>query len=428
MGWNAEFQTSIADFIRFGAAGTAGTVDEPMATQCKFPTPFMHVHYAAGCTLAESFYQSISMPFQVLIIGDPLCEPWAKIPQVSLKGVTGGEIKVKAMDTYILTPEVKAGGPKVSHYEVFGDDGFVRKIKPGEGYEFDSRPIRNGWYEVRMTAVAEGPLQKRGGCVVWVQVGDDNTQLTCTAKENKVGWNDRVKLTFLAPGATSVEFLCNSRQVATAEGESGEVTIDPAKLGMGVSRIRVHRIKGTDDATRGGAWIGKPIEIEVLPPSLFKAATDVPAEDKLSPGLLVLAKGKTPYVVTDMRKIPTLETAKIDKDEPFEMDGFLEAAGDDVYQFQFMFTGKLDVKIDGQDFPLPPAGKYWRLVPISLAKGTHHFHAAGIATDSRSLEFRFGAAGVRCPYVLGPKSDNASNWPPCNFRHVTAQEKVDSGQ
>jgi hypothetical protein len=123
-----------------------------------------------------------------------------------------------------------------------------------------------------------------------------------------------------------------------------------------------------------------------------------------------------------MRKWPTIEVAKIDRKEPFEFDGFFEASADDVYQFQIMFTGKLDVKIDGQDFPLPPAGKSWRLVPISLAKGTHRFQASGASTDSRDMEFRFGASGVRCPYVLGPKDDNASRWPASNFRHLTAQE------
>jgi hypothetical protein len=422
MGWNAEFQTSIGDFLRLGAAGTAGTVDEPMATQNKFPTAYMHVHYAAGCTLAESFYQSIYMPYQLLIIGDPLCAPWAKIPQVSIKDAAGGEIKINGK--YSLIAQAATASPQWSQAELFIDGKFLDKVEKDKPHELDGAKLGDGWHEIRVTAMAGGPLQTRGGCVAWAQVGEDGKQLTCTANESKVPWGDKVKLTFHNPRGFCVNFLCNSRQVGLGEGESGEVAIPASQLGMGISRIYpVTAVGAGHEGLRG-----KPIEIEVLPPALLKPATDVPPEDKLSPGLLVTAKGKAPYVVTDMRKIPTLETAKIDKDEPFEMDGFLEAPTDDVYQFQFMFTGKLDVKIDGQDFPLPPAGKYWRLVPISLAKGAHHFHAAGVATDSRNLEFRFGAAGVRCPYVLGPKSDNASNWPVSNFRHVTAQEKVDSGQ
>jgi len=38
----------------------------------------MQVQYCRGWSLAESYYQSLSGPYQLLIIGDPLCRPWAK--------------------------------------------------------------------------------------------------------------------------------------------------------------------------------------------------------------------------------------------------------------------------------------------------------------------------------------------------------------
>jgi len=55
-------QTPLTEFLRFGAAGASGTVTEPYAIPAKFPDPFVHVHYVAGCCLAESFYQSITGP------------------------------------------------------------------------------------------------------------------------------------------------------------------------------------------------------------------------------------------------------------------------------------------------------------------------------------------------------------------------------
>ena len=65
-------QTSLAEFLQYGAAGSSGTVIEPMALAEKFPHPSLHVHYARGCTLAEAFYQSVTGPYQLLIVGDPL--------------------------------------------------------------------------------------------------------------------------------------------------------------------------------------------------------------------------------------------------------------------------------------------------------------------------------------------------------------------
>ena len=76
-------QTPLSAFVRAGAAGSSGTVIEPYALQAKFPHPAIHVHYARGATLAEAFYQAVQSPYQLLVVGDPLCRPWATIPQVT---------------------------------------------------------------------------------------------------------------------------------------------------------------------------------------------------------------------------------------------------------------------------------------------------------------------------------------------------------
>ena len=52
--------------------------------QQKFPLPFIHDHYAQGCSLAEAFYQSVWGPYQLLILGDPLTRPFAHFSTVSL--------------------------------------------------------------------------------------------------------------------------------------------------------------------------------------------------------------------------------------------------------------------------------------------------------------------------------------------------------
>ncbi len=71
-------QTPLAEFLRYGAAGAAGTVTEPYALQGKFPNAYIHLFYTQGATLAEAFYESVTGPYQLLIVGDPLCRPWGK--------------------------------------------------------------------------------------------------------------------------------------------------------------------------------------------------------------------------------------------------------------------------------------------------------------------------------------------------------------
>jgi len=52
-------QTKLTEFLRHGAAGSSGAVQEPWSIQAKFPVPLLHAYYADGCSLAEAFYQSI---------------------------------------------------------------------------------------------------------------------------------------------------------------------------------------------------------------------------------------------------------------------------------------------------------------------------------------------------------------------------------
>ena len=84
------YQTPLTRLIACGAAGSSGTVAEPLAIEEKFPSPFIHVHYARGCTLAEAFYQSVATPYQLLIVGDPLCAPWREQPDVVIEGPPPG--------------------------------------------------------------------------------------------------------------------------------------------------------------------------------------------------------------------------------------------------------------------------------------------------------------------------------------------------
>jgi len=79
-------QTPLSEFLRHGAAAASGTVTEPYAIQAKFPNAFIQVHYPRGCTLGEAFYQSVNGPYQLLIVGDALCKPWATKVEVRAHG------------------------------------------------------------------------------------------------------------------------------------------------------------------------------------------------------------------------------------------------------------------------------------------------------------------------------------------------------
>ncbi|HAN99294.1 MAG TPA: hypothetical protein DCQ98_18530 [Planctomycetaceae bacterium] len=84
-------QTPLSALLVAGAAGSSGTVTEPYAIQPKFPHPFVHVHYARGLTMVEAFHRSLAAPYQLLIVGDPLCRPWRREPDLRIAEVPAGE-------------------------------------------------------------------------------------------------------------------------------------------------------------------------------------------------------------------------------------------------------------------------------------------------------------------------------------------------
>jgi uncharacterized protein (TIGR03790 family) len=70
-------QTSVLDWLRSGATGSYGTVEEP----CNFPQKFAKAtvllkHYKRGETLIEAYWKSVQAPGQGLFVGEPLARPW----------------------------------------------------------------------------------------------------------------------------------------------------------------------------------------------------------------------------------------------------------------------------------------------------------------------------------------------------------------
>jgi len=69
-------QTPLTAFLRAGASGSGGAVEEPLNHSQKFPSAFIHLHRVRGLTLVEALYRSMACPYQYLAVGDPLSRPW----------------------------------------------------------------------------------------------------------------------------------------------------------------------------------------------------------------------------------------------------------------------------------------------------------------------------------------------------------------
>ncbi|KPJ71841.1 MAG: hypothetical protein AMS14_08940, partial [Planctomycetes bacterium DG_20] len=275
-------QTPLTEFLRHGAAGASGTVTEPMAIQAKFPLAFMHVHYARGCSLAEAFYQSVAGPYQLLIVGDPLCRPWAKIPEVTVRGAAPWQT---VSGRLTLTPAVTPrDGVRIGHYDLLLGGSLYRRCRPGESFEIDTTALADGYHDVRIVATTADAVATQGRLLLPLIVGNKGQTLAVTPpKEKRIVWGSTFKLGARLPGAREIRFHQNARLLATIDGEQGEAEIDTLRLGLGPVEIHATAhlpaasrpeappgaapAKAVPDRAHPGWQIAaRPLDLEIIPP------------------------------------------------------------------------------------------------------------------------------------------------------------------
>lgn len=246
-------QTALTEFLRFGAAGACGTVIEPLNYPQKFPSPFLHVHYAKGCSMAESFYQSIAGPYQQLIVGDPLCQPWADRPEVSVGGFQD-DARVSGKVTII--PSAKTSeGKEVAYFELFENGRRTQRCPPGGNFSLDTMAMADGVHELRVVATDNTPIETQGrwmGNVMVknkfdaVQLVVDDAQLARAAEYLTVGVassrEDTVKVFHNGRELGSVAKGAGSLQIPVETLGSGPVTLHAESEGESKLRSRPLRI------------------------------------------------------------------------------------------------------------------------------------------------------------------------------------------
>jgi uncharacterized protein (TIGR03790 family) len=72
--------TTLLAFINASASGSYGTIVEPCNYLEKFPAPQNYFYQARGFSLAECYYQSVTNPYQGLLVAEPLSAPFAMRP------------------------------------------------------------------------------------------------------------------------------------------------------------------------------------------------------------------------------------------------------------------------------------------------------------------------------------------------------------
>jgi hypothetical protein len=228
-------QTKCSQFLRYGAAGSSGTVVEPYAVQAKFPHPMIHVHYARGCSLAEAFYQSVSGPFQTIVVGDALCSPWAIEPVIEL---TPSSFKKSVNGVLNLSINVENSPVKVGALLFYIDGRLVQQMPVLSEMKIDTRKLSDGYHELRIVAVANNLVQTTGRVVLPVVVDNNSHSIELQVKQTEYRDTDDIQVIAKATLGESIELRHNGRTLMKKSGQNVEFTVPAELLGRGPVRIQ----------------------------------------------------------------------------------------------------------------------------------------------------------------------------------------------
>ena len=249
-------QTPLSDFLRAGAAGSSGTVTEPFSLQAKFPHASLHVHYARGASLVEAFYQSVHAPYQLLVVGDPLCRPWASIPTVEV--VTAADSKplepgARLSGTVELEPRAAIpGGGVADRFELHVDGIRVAHGGLGERLVLDTTKMADGHHELRVVAIESSPVESQGRQIIPVTVSnhDDGRALVVTADPPRVGLDGTVRIGVKGTGIEGAVVFAMGRVLGRTATADATIEVPAAVLGSGPVTIRAVG-RGGDAPTDG---------------------------------------------------------------------------------------------------------------------------------------------------------------------------------
>ncbi|MDM4014595.1 hypothetical protein [Roseiconus lacunae] len=258
-------QTKLTDFLTAGAAMSSGTVAEPYSLPFKFPSPMMYAYYARGLSAIEAFYQSVLSPYQLLIVGDPLAQPFAKAPAeiVDIEYLEGEKSKLR-ISRRPLNLDVPKSPAATVELSINGKP--IRTIPAAQNIDINWPADASGVFDIRATITGVERTEPRISFAAEIETPGPLATPKATivqTRQNVDGLaNDGslatpIKMKVECEGADRIEIEHFGSVVASTDQTSAELTIETNKLGGGPLRFRPVAVYG-EQRVQGKVLVDRP--------------------------------------------------------------------------------------------------------------------------------------------------------------------------
>lgn len=252
-------QSRVCEWIRAGASGSAGEVDEPCNYLAKFPSPNLHLFYFQGLTLGEAYFRTVQgVPFQGLFYGDPLTRAFSWVPTVNVANLSGGP--VSGTVAFNATGTSPRSGGAVNQYELYVDGRLIRRQATG-AFTLDTTTLSDGVHDVRVLGRENGTPQTMGRWsrrVITSNYGKEATIGVSPINTGDLGTTFTFTCEATGGGVVALHLTQNGRVIAGARAASAQFAILGSTLGASTSTLRAEAIYGD-----GRRAISGPVTVTV---------------------------------------------------------------------------------------------------------------------------------------------------------------------
>jgi hypothetical protein len=237
---SAGCQTPVSAWIKQGASGSEGAVEEPCPLPAVFPSANFHYYYVQGMSLGEAYLRSLQLgPTHNLLYGDPLTRAFAYIPNVSLISPPVGN----QSGVITLTPSATTSRPgaRIAGYDLLVDGVKMGSAVFGNTLTLDTHRLPDGRHDLRVMAYDNTPVRNVGRWIATLDTSNYGHAAALSVLPSSGNLVQRFTFAYSATGGTvtEVQLLQNGRVLAASSAASGSLTVYGQNLGAGTSNVRL---------------------------------------------------------------------------------------------------------------------------------------------------------------------------------------------